>query len=246
MKCNDFFLFFFYYFLKLKSLLTTIQNKEMTNVYVVITCSLITDQYEIREIQYKRGITQTIKMFNSINNPSIEKIQLVIVENNHINNTKTFLEDFGLPVIYTRNNHIENAVSKGYKELKDVNNVIDSLQLKDDDVVIKITGRYFIHDDSAFIEVLKTIDLKNYDAVLRYGGYNIPEVILEKHYSCHTSLIAMKVIVIRTIEYPPDFRPIEWKWADATQVIPYEKLYILDKYLGVSCNVGGDTNLTQI
>lgn len=218
----------------------------MTDVYVVITCSLINFQYEVREIQYKRGIEQAIKLFNSINNPNIGKIQLVIVENNHTEDTKTFLDDFGIPVIYTKNNHIRETNNKGYKELKDVNHVIDYFQLKDNDVIIKLTGRYFIHDDSAFIEVLKTIDLEKYQAVLRYGGYCIPEVLLEKHYSCHTSLIAMKAGLIKKIEYPADGYCVEFKWSEVTQPISYDELYILDKYLGVSCNIGGDTHFTQI
>ena len=136
--------------------------------------------------------------------------------------------------------------NKGYKELKDINYVIDKLNIKEDDFVIKLTGRYYVQDDSAFITSLNNINLIYYDVVLRYGGYTIKEIIKEKSYSCHTSFIGTKANVIKKIEYPEEGICVEWKWAEAINLLPYEKIFILDKYLGVKCYVGEDIYTTEI
>jgi hypothetical protein len=146
------------------------------NIYVVITCCLLEHQKDIRKEQYIKGINQAIKLFQNIENPNIKKIQLLIVENNHIENTKTFLDEFNLPVFYTKNNYINISKNKGYKELKDVNDTVSHFNLNDDDFIIKLTGRYFIEDNSSLIDTLKHINLENYDAILRYGGYNLKEI----------------------------------------------------------------------
>lgn len=216
------------------------------NIYVIITCCLLEYQKEIRKEQYIKGINQAIKLFKNIDNPNIKKIQLLIVENNHIGNSKTFLDEFDLPVFYTKNNHINCSNNKGYKELKDVNDAISKLNLNDNDFIIKLTGRYFIEDNSAFIEILKNINLENYDALLRYGGYDLKEIFKVKHYSCHTSLVGMNVKYIKNIEYPGENVCVEWKWSEVTNSIPYDRLYILDNELGVICYVCEDTHPTFI
>ena len=99
------------------------------NIYVIITCCLLEHQKDIRKEQYIKGINQAFKLFQNIENPNIKKIQLLIVENNHSENTKTFLDEFNLPVIYTKNNHINYSKNKGYKELKDVNDIIEKFNL---------------------------------------------------------------------------------------------------------------------
>ena len=214
------------------------------NIYVIITCCLLENQKEIRKEQYINGINQTIKLFKNIDNPNVKKLEILIVENNHTENTKTFLDEFNLPVFYTKNNHINYTNNKGYKELKDVNYIIDKLNLNENDFIIKLTGRYFIKDDSNFIQVLNNLNLENYDAILRYGGYNLKEIFNEKHLSCHTSLIGMKIKYIKSIQYPGENICVEWKWSEATYPIPYERLYILEN-LGIKCFINTDINPTH-
>ena len=104
--------------------------------------------------------------------------------------------------------------------------------MKDDDFLIKITGRYYIHN-TTFINIIKNFNTKSYDAVLRYGGYNLPEIYMEKVYSCITGLIGMKVSYVKMIEIPDETTCVEFKWADIANTIPYENLCILDN-LGIT------------
>ena len=107
-----------------------------------------------------------------------------------------------------------------------------------------MTGRYFIEDNSDFINTLKHINLEKYDSILRYGGYNTKEITKEKNISCHTSIIGMKVKYIKNIRYPGEDICVEHKWSEATNPIPYERLCTLEN-LGIICFIGGgNTNPT--
>lgn len=194
-------------------------------IYVVITTSLIECDFNKRKDLYIKGITQIIQLFKDIPN-----INIVIVENT--SKTSSFLDSFGIPVLYTDTNKIVTN-NKGIKEIKDVLKCIKHFNMLDDDFLIKITGRYFVHDDSKFVNIIKNFNVKPYDAILRYGGYNLPEIYMEKFYSCITGLIGMKVTYVKMIEIPDETTCVEWKWATIANIINYENLCILDK-LGIT------------
>jgi hypothetical protein len=201
----------------------------MSNIYVIITTSLIEDNYDLRYKQYMDGIEQTIKVFNTIPN-----VKIIIVENTGKNSS--FLDSFGIPVLYTNTNNTIETKNKGIKELTDVFEVIKYFNIQDDDFLIKVTGRYFIHDNSKFIEAVKNLDEKKYNVILKYGGYNLSQIYREKFYSCITGLIGMRVKYVKTIGMPDETTCVEWKWADATMPIPYNEICILD-HLGITQHI---------
>jgi hypothetical protein len=195
-------------------------------IYVVITTSLLDTNWDERKDLYMKGISQIIKLFKDIPSTTI-----VIVENT--GKSSSYLDSFGIPVLYTNTNNEIITKNKGTKEIKDIFKAIEYFSMKDDDFLIKVTGRYFIHDTSQFVETIKNISSKSYDAVLRYGGYNLSEIYIEKFYSCITGIIGMKVEYVKTIEIPNETTCVEWKWADVANKLSYEKICILSN-LGIT------------
>jgi hypothetical protein len=197
-----------------------------STIYVVITASLLESNWEERYQQYQKGIQQAIRLFQDI-----PHVKLLIVENT--GKTKSFLDDFGIPVLYTNTNQDIITPNKGIKELTDVFKAIEHYQMKDDDFLIKLTGRYFLHDNSPFVDRIRQFSSTPCEVVLRYGGYNLPQIYREKFYSCITGIIGMRVKWVKTIPIPDEITCVEWKWAEVANQIPYEFLCILD-YLGIT------------
>ena len=100
--------------------------------------------------------------------------------------------------------------------------------MKDTDFLIKITGRYFVHNNSQFVNIIKNFNIKSYDAILRYRLDNPNDIYMEKCYSCITGLIGMKVSYVKMIEIPDETTCVECKWANIANIIPYTNLCILD------------------
>lgn len=112
------------------------------DVKIVITAALIETQFEKRKSEY----IETISILNKygFKNP-------YIIES--ISSGKTFLDDYSENVIYpnVNNFHLRN---KGVNEGVSIANSLDRLNFHEEDIVVKITGRYH------FISVsfLKTIE----------------------------------------------------------------------------------------
>ena len=189
-------------------------------IYVVITTSLIDINYDERKDLYTKGITQILTLFKDISNTHV-----VIVENT--SKTSSFLDLFGIPVLYTDTNKIITN-NKGIKEITDVFKCIQHFNMKDTDFLIKITGRYFVHNNSQFVNIIKNFNIKSYDAILRYRLDNPNDIYMEKCYSCITGLIGMKVSYVKMIEIPDETTCVECKWANIANIIPYTNLCILD------------------
>lgn len=170
-------------------------------IYIIVTTSLINWNFEMREQQYKRGITSLIKRCRD------SRYKIIIVENN--GKRPTFLDNFGVDVVYTNNNTHTN---KGINELRDVFDVVKAYSIQNDDFVVKMTGRYFIEQECPFFdEVEKGI----YDCVIRY--------VCDRH--AVTGLVGMKCCYLKTIEFPIDNTvSVEINYGKATFPIPKEKL----------------------
>ena len=128
-------------------------------IYLIITCSInnksgIVD-FEQRKKNYLESITQTL----SILPPNIKPI---IVENNGLR--ETYLDDFPCDVHYTNNNSV-NYVHKGVNELCDIKYIIEKYNINDDDVIIKLTGRYHPIDDSFYNLVM---NYNNFEAYVKF------------------------------------------------------------------------------
>lgn len=192
-------------------------------LYLLITTSLIKDyNYNRRVEQYISSIYNTIDIFNN----NFNNVKIIIIENN--NNTKTFLDDFNIEVYYTDTNITINSNNKGIKELTDILKCIEKFNIKDDDFIIKLTGRYLLKNDSLFIKKIKeNLDI---DCIIRYGNYT------DKNYKsksdCITGLIGMKCKYIKMIEMPKEDECVEWKWAKVSSLINSEKIIEIDE-LGI-------------
>ena len=203
---------------------------------IIITTCLKEENKELREQQYRKGIESLLHIVKkySLNT------KLCIVENNVNTLGKTFLDDFGIPVLYTQSNLIEN-VSIGYKELHDVKTCLDTLKIDDEEFVVKFTGRYLLHANSGFFESL--INSLDAGALIRYGPYYYPPAKIQ-YEDCVTGLIGMKAKYIRQIPLPDSFEPVEHFWA-RTSLLIKEKVILVEN-LGLTCMPSGDENVYEL
>jgi len=200
-------------------------------IYFIVTTSLYINSL-IRKNQYIRGIT-TLK--KSIKDSNIKNYKIIIIENNGLE--KSFLDEFGEDVFYTNNNFLKTN-NKGYKELQDVRDTIDKFGIKDNDFIVKMTGRYFLKEKSEFIDVLKNIHNTKYDCIIKYGSYINP--VNYKTNDCITGLIGMSCYYVKKIVKPTPTECVEWKWAICTQSIPYPNIYLVNQ-LGINICPSGNT-----
>ena len=129
-------------------------------IYFIATSCLFNNNPQ-RDSQYIKGINIQKKVI-LLNN--ITDYKIIIVENN--GNIKTLLEDLDCTVFYTNNNSIITN-NKGIKELQqDVVDCITHFNIRDEDFIVNITGRYYLHEDSEFMQIMKNIHITNYDCVL--------------------------------------------------------------------------------
>lgn len=182
------------------------------------------------------SITKLQKRIQDLN---IENAKIVIVENN--GPRYTYLDGLKEELFYTNNNMLpvcNNGYTKGYKELHDVFDCINKYNIQDSDLIVKITGRYFLNDDSNFMNVLQKIDQTKYECIIRYGSFLGPAK-MEKMDDCITGLIAMTCRYVKQIEQPGEWDCVEWKWAIASKIIPDEKVCILNE-LGINICPGSN------
>jgi len=136
-------------------------------IYLIITTSInnrygAKDQTE-RQERYLYAINETLKILP-------HEIKLIIVENN--GKRETYLDNFyhhnqRINVFYTENNK-QQFKSKGANELLDIKEVIDRYGIKDDDIIIKLTGRYRALSPKFFEEVIRNEN--DYDAFIKFYG----------------------------------------------------------------------------
>lgn len=196
-------------------------------IYFIVTTSIF-NHNEVRRIQYVNAI---YKLRVLINKYKITEYRIIIVENNGVR--KTYLDDLNSDVFYTYNNTLKTN-NKGIKELKDVFDCIKYYNIKDDDFIVKMTGRYILENDSEFFEYLKKINNSNnhnnIDCIIKYGPYYKP--VDYKMQDCITGLVGMKCKYVKQIQFPNENECVEWKWAKATYLIPDTSIIKVDK-LGI-------------
>lgn len=161
-------------------------------IYLIITTSLhdkvngynSTD----RENRYIDCIQSVLTLVE--NDSSVKPI---IVENNGLRPTR--LDELKCDVVYTNNNSL-HFKHKGVNELLDMKQVIKQYNIQDEDVVIKLTGRYKLLD-TAFINLIKG-NLNTYDAFIKFF-----EVCSRQYgfYDCVLGLFAIKCKFLNAFEY---------------------------------------------
>jgi len=195
-------------------------------LFVVTTC--IVDGNPQRDAQYRRCIARICEVARELG------AVVVIVEGNGMR--PTLLTEFTdrATIIYT-NNNATVGVNKGYIELLDVWSALAALHIDPQDVVVKVTGRYFIEEESPFIELLSN---NAGFAVVKFGSFLNP--VNELCEDCVTGLIAMRVCDINKIKLPSLHECVEWCWARAAIQIPPSRLIAVQGRMGLSLCPGND------
>lgn len=132
-------------------------------IYIIITSTINNKIGIINELtsinrnnRYIDCINQLLKLIKDDND-----IKPIIVENGGLR--ETFLNNFNCDILYTNNNSY-NYLHKGFNELLDIKEVINKYNIKDDDIIIKITGRYKLLNKD-FIDLVKN---NNKDAYIKF------------------------------------------------------------------------------
>lgn len=131
----------------------------MTIYLIITTC--INNKIGVRNQQHRNNnyinsIKQTLECLP-------KEIIPIIVENN--GKRATLLDDFDISVHYTNNNE-HTYWHKGVNELMDIHSVIDEFKIQDEDIVIKLTGRYHPLNSHFFNFVIE--NQNNYDAFIKF------------------------------------------------------------------------------
>jgi len=137
-------------------------------IYLIITTSINNRhglaEDTVRKERYRFAISETLTHVPA-------DIQPILVENN--GKRETYLDSFvhhgkRVPVVYTENNQFRHFKSKGTNELLDLHEVIRTKGIQEDDMIIKLTGRYRILSPLFFQEVIA--HQSQYDAFVKFYG----------------------------------------------------------------------------
>ncbi len=203
-------------------------------IVFILTVSLISERKEERETEYKNGIEETIRISNEL----VPNSQVIIVENTF--SVDSFLNSFGVPVLYTNNNEII-TINKGKKEYVDVMDVIRRFQIPDDVFIVKQTGRYMInrHDSPFLDELIKNYPTMNYNGIARFGNdLDRPHIeIYKKEDNCMTTIIGTKCGLIKQIKTPKELINFEIEWGKVLNRADNVKLLTR---LGITARIAGN------
>ena len=130
------------------------------NLNTIIMENLVGKPTNIKEVIKDTKLNQSeLELLSNKSNT----IKPIIVENN--GKRETYLDDFNCDVIYTDNNNLKYN-HKAENELLDVKYIINKYNIDDNDLIIKLTGRYCLLNDS-FIN-LCLLEKYNYDVFIKF------------------------------------------------------------------------------
>jgi len=161
-------------------------------IYLIITtsinnkCGLINSNH--RQTRYTNSIQHILKLIESDSS-----IKPIIVENNGLN--QTYLNELNCEICYTNNNAI-NCYHKGVNELLDIKEVIKRYNIQDDDIIIKLTGRYKLLNLS-FINLVKN-NSNTYDAFVKFFNVCTKQYMFN---DCVLGLFAIKCKHLKKFNY---------------------------------------------
>jgi hypothetical protein len=188
-------------------------------IYIIITTS-INNKIGIkndthRQTKYTDSIHQLLELIK--NDTSIKPI---IVENNGLRHT--YLDDFKCDIIYTNNNKF-NFSHKGENELLDIKEVINHFNIQEDDIIIKITGRYKLLNLN-FINVVKE---NKYDAFVKFFNVCTQTYM---HNDCVLGLFAIKCKYLTKFNYKfiksPECEFADYIRENVNNVMEIDQLYL--------------------
>jgi len=161
-------------------------------IYIIISTS-INNKNGIknnihRQNRYIESIQQLLQLIDNDSN-----IKPIIVENNGLR--KTYLDILNCDICYTNNNKIK-APHKGHNELLDIKEVIHNYNIHDDDLIIKLTGRYKLLN-AKFINLVKN-NINNYDAFVKFFNVSTKKYMFD---DCVLGLFAIKCKYLKEFNY---------------------------------------------
>jgi hypothetical protein len=173
-------------------------------IYIIIT-TCINNKDGVKDDSHRKNrYFDSIKQILSfIENDST--IKPIIVENN--GKRDTYLDDFNCDVFYTNNNQ-QRFRHKGKNELMDVKDVIEHYNIQDEDIIIKLSGRYKLQDPT-FINLVKQ-NIDNYEAFIKFFNVCTLQYMFD---DCVLGLFAIKSKYIKNFDYQ-FIRSAECEFAD--------------------------------
>jgi hypothetical protein len=204
-----------------------------TMIYIIITTSIINKEGVKNEDHRKNRYTECIQQLLGLveNDPLIKPI---IVENN--GQRQTFLDDFKCDVFYTDNNK-KDFKHKGGNELLDIKDVINNYNIQDDDVIIKLTGRYKLLTMN-FLESVK-IRNDNIDAFIKFFNVCTKEYMFD---DCVLGLFAIRCKYLKNFTYH-FLRSPECEFADYVRKVVNNKNLIEIEQLDLECCFADDLRI---
>lgn len=171
-------------------------------IYLLITTCINNrygdkDEDERRE-RYMYAIAETLKQLP-------HEIKPIIVENN--GKRETYLDNFyhhhhqHVKVFYTENNKYQFK-SKGINELLDIKEVIERYGIEDDDIIIKLTGRYRALSPELFTDVIKNEN--NTDIWMRFSKIidkNNTIALESNYYDCILGCYAIRTKFLKLFNH---------------------------------------------
>jgi hypothetical protein len=156
-------------------------------IYLLITTSINnrfgTQNDTERKERYLHAISETLKVLPY-------EIKPLIVENN--GKRETYLDNFyhhhrqHVKVFYTSNNKNEFK-NKAANELLDIKEVIERYGIEDDDIIIKLTGRYRALSSKFFKDIIENEN--KYDAFVKFFNVN---TLMFSDYDCILGCYAIR------------------------------------------------------
>lgn len=221
-------------------------KRQEPTIYFLLTAALNKSPKRCR--QYARSIQI---LLNETKHMLTQKsYKIVYVEGN--GRRKTCLEnDWGVEVLYTNNSRVKTGGNYGTNELLDVTDAISYFDMKDTDFLVKMTGRYYLDQNSPFLFTLNEMDLQETRAIVKFGSFLEPSNQPMK--DCITGLIMLPVSSIPVIwqywnQLPVSNKkdPIEWQWAAAALALPPDQVLALQGTMGIYISPMQDDNFRLV
>jgi hypothetical protein len=161
-------------------------------IYIIITTSINNkvgvNNYIHRQNRYIESIHQLLEFIKDDS-----EIKPIIVENNGLR--QTYLDNLNCDVFYTNYNKF-NFYHKGVNELLDIKEVINYYKINDDDMIIKLTGRYKLLN-SNFINLVKN-NIDNYDAFVKFFNVCTKQYLFD---DCVLGLFSIRCKYLKYFNY---------------------------------------------
>lgn len=129
-------------------------KRMLQKMHVVCTAALIDHKFEERQKEYEYSL-QLLNWYG---------VKPYIVES--CKNSRTFLDDYGV-VCYTHTN-ILSLKNKGVNEALALREGLNHFKFPDDDMIIKLTGRYHFNSDE-FLHLAR--ERTDVDAIVKYDSH---------------------------------------------------------------------------